>query len=55
MSIFRSRTQRGGHRPPYGDVRSGFEFLGKTSEERARIAAIISRTPEPSSARRLRY
>ena len=37
------------------DVRSGFEFLGMTSEERAQIAAIISRKPEPSPARRLSY
>jgi hypothetical protein len=37
------------------DMLSGFEFLGMTSEECAQIAAIISRTPEPSSARRLCY
>lgn len=37
------------------DVRSGFEFLGMTSEERAQIVAIISCKPEVSSASRLGY
>lgn len=37
------------------DVRSGFEFLGMTSQERAQIAAIINRKPEPFPARRLGY
>jgi c-di-GMP-binding flagellar brake protein YcgR len=34
------------------DVRSGFEFLGMTSEERSQIAEIISRKPDPSRSAR---
>ena len=33
------------------DVRTGFEFLGMTAEERAQIAQIISRKPDPSCPR----
>jgi hypothetical protein len=34
------------------NVRSGFEFLGMTSEERSRIAEIMSRKPDPSRSAR---
>ena len=34
------------------NVRSGFEFLGMTSEERSQIAEIISRKPDPSRSAR---
>jgi c-di-GMP-binding flagellar brake protein YcgR len=33
-------------------VRSGFEFLGMTSEERSRITEIMSRKPDPSRSAR---
>lgn len=38
-----------------GSVRSGFEFLGMTGEERAKITRIVSRKPDVSGPCRLTH